>query len=111
MSSELKYSLGTYVKFLTPYGFRLGKITGAENNTYIVRFGYANFEKHRVAESDILEIVDNKGVASAIDRNISGVLEVTPEKLRDAFADALGVKDAAGWKTGEEIIKILWGLK
>jgi hypothetical protein len=35
-------------------------------------------------------------------------IKITPDQLREAFAEALGVRDAKGWKTGEIIIQKIW---
>lgn len=93
------------------YGPVYGKIVAVDSSSslgtfYKVRFG--DIKENVVwTDSYSLDLVYNMEKLHEIDRRLSGVFETSPDKLREAFAEALGVKDATGWKTGEAIIEIL----
>lgn len=77
-------------------------------DTYTVRYGHNREDVVYVRYYD-MALVESPDIIKEIDDKIKGKLTVTPDQLREAFAIALGVKDATGWKIGEAIINTLYG--
>lgn len=114
------YRLGDYVRAYSyytnyrdlmlnnySYGKISGKIVGIEKNkdslTYTIRYGHGDSDKVFVKDYDS-ELIEDP--AEMLD--LSGKISVSEHDLRQAFAQALKVADATGWKTGEAIIEELF---
>jgi hypothetical protein len=98
-------------------GYVKGKVGGIETvhnsflnitERYTIKTGLGG--KDRVYTSPTaLSIIADPSEIQEIDTMLSAAKVLTPTELRAAFAKALGVADATGWKTGECIIEELWG--
>lgn len=111
----IKFEIGDYVKAINIIGnlthYHHGQVVGYDIQNGIqtlqVRYGSRPHDKLRVISSNCSLILDRE-LIDLVKENLSNTIEITEHQLREAFAEALGVKDATGWRTGELIISKLW---